>query len=118
MVASFFTRERYTGGASKEGEFMVAFGSRLEKLRRAQGLSRKTMAKRLSLSVSTYRDLEYGSANQNLVVLLPKLSDILTVDIYELLTGKAKRGAAQSAAKIKRVRSLCQEMFELLDEEE
>ncbi|MBK8201498.1 MAG: helix-turn-helix transcriptional regulator [Bdellovibrionales bacterium] len=60
--------------------------SRLKRLRQAKGINVKEMASLLGVSVSTYRDWEYGRSIEG--EPYPKMAEILSVSLYELLTGR------------------------------
>lgn len=59
---------------------------RLERLRRAKGLTAKAMAKRIEVPESTYREWEYGRG----LKLLPfkEISQVLAISVTELITGQ------------------------------
>lgn len=63
-----------------------SFSLRLKRLREARGIKVKEMASRLGVSVSTYRDWEYGRAIKG--EPYPKMAEILSVSLQELLTGR------------------------------
>ncbi len=62
-----------------------SFSTRLRRLRMAKGLKVKDMALQLEISTSTYRDWEYGRAIKG--EPYPKMAEILSVSLTELLTG-------------------------------
>jgi transcriptional regulator with XRE-family HTH domain len=61
------------------------FSTRLRRFRVARGVKMKEMALHLGVSTSTYRDWEYGRAIKG--EPYPKMADILSVSLAELLTG-------------------------------
>lgn len=62
------------------------FGERLQKLRISRSLSVSDMARKLSISLSTYRDWEYGRGIRGEPYIL--MAKVLKVSLSELLTGK------------------------------
>lgn len=59
---------------------------RLERLRKAQGLTAKAMAQLVEIPESTYREWEYGRG-----LKLPpfqKISQVLAISVTELVTGQ------------------------------
>lgn len=66
---------------------MESFSQRLKRLRVAKGLTVKEIAKQIGVSVSTYREWEYGRAIQSIDPYL-HLTKVLRVGLIELLTGK------------------------------
>lgn len=62
-----------------------SFPIRLRRFRTAKGIKVKDMALQLGVSVSTYRDWEYGRAIKG--EPYPKMAEILSVTLNELLTG-------------------------------
>lgn len=62
-----------------------SFPMRLRRFRTAKGIKVKDMALKLGVSVSTYRDWEYGRAIKG--EPYPKIAEILSVSLHELLTG-------------------------------
>lgn len=61
------------------------FALRLRRLRETKGIKVKEMSLLLGVSVSTYRDWEYGRAIKG--EPYPKMAEILSVSLQELLTG-------------------------------
>jgi len=59
---------------------------RLVRLRKARGFTMKQMAAKIEVPLSTYRDWEYGRANQGTPYI--KLAAALGVSLYELLSGE------------------------------
>ncbi len=62
-----------------------SFSARLRKLRIAKGIKVKEMALQLGVSISTYRDWEYGRAIKG--EPYAKMAEILSVSLVELLIG-------------------------------
>ena len=65
---------------------MESLAKRLCRLRLQSKLTQKEVASRLGISPSTYRDWEYGNKIMGEPYL--KLSEIFSVSVYELLTGR------------------------------
>lgn len=62
-----------------------SFSVRLRRLRLEKGIKVKDMALALGVSVSTYRDWEYGRSIKG--EPYPKMAELLSVSLSELLTG-------------------------------
>ena len=74
----------------------LPIGQRLRLLRKERGLSMKEVAQKVGVSVSTYRDWEYGRAIQGEPYV--KLSEVFQVPVTEILTGK--RSSAERVAEL------------------
>lgn len=64
----------------------MEFNKRLKRLREEQGLSPKVMAEKLEVSVSTYRDWEYGRKITGEPYV--KISEVLNIGLSELFGKK------------------------------
>jgi len=89
---------------------METLHARLTRLRKEQGLTMKALALKIGVPESTYRDWEYGGSIQGQPYV--KLSEVLDVGLYELLTGK-KPDKKRALAVIK---SLETDLFALKQE--
>ncbi|MES2768109.1 MAG: helix-turn-helix transcriptional regulator [Bdellovibrionota bacterium] len=65
---------------------MESFASRLKRLRVEKGLSAKDIAQKIGVSVSTYREWEYGRQIKGEPYV--RIATALEVTLYKLLTGK------------------------------
>ena len=71
-------------------ESMKQIAMRIEDLRESSDYTVEQMAEMLSVSVDEYRKYENGEADMSISFLV-KLSEVLNVDMTELLTGQAPR---------------------------
>ncbi len=69
-----------------------AFHQRLDRLRKAQGLTAKEMAKLIGVPASTYREWEYGRGTK--LLPLQKISQVLAISVTELTTGEKPKWQA------------------------
>ena len=69
---------------------MKQIAMRIEDLRESSDYTVEQMAEMLSVSVDEYRKYENGEADMSISFLV-KLSEVLNVDMTELLTGQAPR---------------------------
>jgi len=76
----------------------MEFNERLKKLRQDRGISPKVMAEKLEVSVSTYRDWEYGRKITGEPYV--KISQVLNVGLNELFgSGCSKYSNYKAAIK-------------------
>ena len=72
---------------SQEEKILKEFGKKLEKLRKAKGLSYRKFSYAAELSVSYIQKLEAGESNPSYTTLL-KLIDALNIDFNEFIIKK------------------------------
>ena len=72
---------------SQEEKILKEFGKKLEKLRKAKGLSYRKFSYAAELSVSYVQKLEAGESNPSYTTLL-KLAEALDVDLNEFTIRK------------------------------
>lgn len=80
---------------------------RLERLRKAQGLTAKAMAQSIEVPESTYREWEYGRG-----LKLPpfqKISQVLAISVTELVTGH-KPPLQEHLQELEHLESQCREV--------
>jgi transcriptional regulator with XRE-family HTH domain len=70
---------------------MSDFGNRLHEIREDKGLTRRSLAKRVGVSVETLRKIEEGLTQSPRVHLAQKLADVLNVGIDSLLHERSKQ---------------------------
>jgi transcriptional regulator with XRE-family HTH domain len=82
-----------------------SFSSRLERLRKEKGLTRRRMADLVGLKESTYKDFELGSTPRQFPELVVKIASILDVSPGFLISGKSlgNSAALATAEKIKQL---------------
>lgn len=76
-------------------------GSRIEKMRKAKGYTRKRLAHDIKVPIHVIRALEYGSVPKGIEAILPKIAKALDVSLNELF-GLAPNGngAVKTAKQI------------------
>lgn len=83
MLRSFLGFLKSRNAMLIEGiDLMEFFNKRLQKLRKERGLSVRTMAKKLKVPESTYREWEYGRAIRGEPYV--KIAEVLEVSLQEL----------------------------------
>ena len=93
----------------------VEFSKRLKDLREKQGISSKKMAEELGVSLSTYRDWEYGRKIMGEPYL--KIASILGVSLNELFGNEArnykemKDAIDQVKITLKKLEDVCESFF-------
>ena len=94
---------------------IAEFNKRLKKLREEKGITPKAMAEKLEVSVSTYRDWEYGRKITGEPYV--KISEVLNIGLGELF-GKSVSDYSEFKEAIKSVRealnrleSTCESLF-------
>ena len=85
------------------------FNKRLKKLREEKGISPKSMAEQLEVSVSTYRDWEYGRKITGEPYV--KISEVLNVGLGELF-GKSVSNYSDFKLALQKVRNSLNQLEE------
>ena len=76
-------------------------GSRIEKIRKGRGLTRKRLAHEIKEPIHVIRALEYGSVPKGIETVLPKIAKALEVSLNELFGLPPNgNGAAKTARQI------------------
>lgn len=91
------------------------FNKRLKELREEKGISPKVMAEKLEVSVSTYRDWEYGRKITGEPYV--KISEVLNVGLSELFGRKTsdysefKLAISQLKQALTHLEATCESLF-------
>lgn len=91
---------------------MESFASRLKKLRVEKGMSAKDLAQKIGVSVSTYREWEYGRQIKGEPYV--RIAAALDVTLYKLLTGKDS-GSIDLHLSLKRIEENVKELRQNLE---
>lgn len=78
-------------------------GRSLQELREKRGWSLQFVANKLSISKSSYRDLEQTSRSKHLSKVLPKLASLFNVPIDMLFGQKAPKSIVDDCQRIQEI---------------
>ena len=90
---------------------MKTLAARLIRLRKAKSLSASEVARRLSVSTSTYREWEYGRAIKGEPYI--KLAQVFEVSLSELLLGE-EAGRQEIKRRITEIETIAREVKNFL----
>lgn len=80
-----YLHEFYNVELSDENNFLIAFGTRLKKVRKANGYTQEQLANDIGIEISQISRIERGVINTSISNIY-KISKILKVDIKELFS--------------------------------
>ncbi len=78
-----YLHEFYIVEISNENDFLIAFGARLKKVRKANGYTQEELANDIGIEISQISRIERGVISTSISNIF-KISKVLRIDVQEL----------------------------------